>query len=175
MRFSRWLLRTLPILLGMLCPLAGCEPAALPDHSASEAIDSDSPAGVLVEVEIMGFENNEGRCRVAAYEKSSGFQDPNQAVARSVLPIEGNSVRWTFTWQDNGREISPAGLAISAYHDRNDNGQLDKSLVGIPTERYGFSNNPKRGYGPPKFDQALVAAPKDASRQVPWRIEITIQ
>ncbi|MFN6130330.1 MAG: DUF2141 domain-containing protein [Planctomycetota bacterium] len=175
MRFSRCLLRNLPILLGMLCPLAGCEPPPLPVNSPRETNSTDSPAGMLVEVEITGFENNEGRCRVAAYEKSSGFQDPNHAVARNVLPIEGNSVRWSFTWQDNGRELSPAGLAISAYHDQNDNGQLDKSLIGIPTERYGFSNNPKRGYGPPKFDQALIAVPKDASRQAPWRIEITIQ
>jgi uncharacterized protein (DUF2141 family) len=50
-------------------------------------------------------------------------------------------------------------LAICAYHDKNDNGRLDKNVFGIPTERYGFSNDPKRGFGPPTFEQASVDLP----------------
>jgi uncharacterized protein (DUF2141 family) len=45
----------------------------------------------------------------------------------------------------------------------------------MPTEPYGFSNNPKRGYGPPKFEQVAVIQPDDASLSSPWRIEITIK
>jgi uncharacterized protein (DUF2141 family) len=48
----------------------------------------------------------------------------------------------------------PGEVAIAAFQDANENEKLDKNSLGIPTERYGFSNNPKRGFGPPSFQQA---------------------
>ncbi len=135
----------------------------------------DESNGLLVEVEISGFQNQEGKCRLAAYDSRSSFQDPELAVARSAIPIDGDSVRWSFHWNREGDAPGPRQLAISAHHDRNENGELDKNLIGIPTEPYGFSNNPKRGYGPPTFEQAVVTQPDDASPASPWRIEITIK
>lgn len=137
--------------------------------------DSEQDAGWLVEVQISGFESQQGSCRVAAYDSPSSFQDPSKAVARSVLPIEGTSMTWSFVWRPDGQVPNPAQLAISVHHDRDEDGKLDKSLVGIPTEAYGFSNNPKRGYGPPKFEQVAVSKPSEESSSTPWRFEITIQ
>ena len=38
----------------------------------------------------------------------------------------------------------PAGTyAIRLMHDENDNGKLDTNFVGMPTEGYGYSNNPR--------------------------------
>jgi uncharacterized protein (DUF2141 family) len=38
----------------------------------------------------------------------------------------------------------PAGsYAVQVMHDQNDNGKLDTNFMGIPTEGYGFSNNPQ--------------------------------
>ena len=48
----------------------------------------------------------------------------------------------------------PAGTyAVQVMHDENDNQQLDMNFLGIPSEGYGFSNNPtvmRRA----KFDEA---------------------
>jgi uncharacterized protein (DUF2141 family) len=41
--------------------------------------------------------------------------------------------------------------AVAVFHDENMNGRLDKNIFGIPKEGYGFSNNPKKSMGPPKF------------------------
>lgn len=39
-------------------------------------------------------------------------------------------------------ENLPAGVyAIAAFLDENGNGKLDTNIFGIPTEKYGFSNN----------------------------------
>ena len=51
----------------------------------------------------------------------------------------------------------PAGkYAVQVMHDENDNGKLDANFMGIPTEGYGFSNNPqvmRRAYfSEAKFD-----------------------
>jgi len=169
-----WNPRSCALFLGVVFAALGCDSPHQPP-AAIASPDTNGSEGLPVEVTISGFENHEGKCRVAAYESASSFQDPEQAVDRSVLAIEGESVRWTFRWRGGNRDQGDNQIAISAYHDRNDNGRLDKSLIGIPTDRYGFSNNPKRGYGPPKFDQAAMAAPEDASQRSPWRIEITVK
>ena len=49
----------------------------------------------------------------------------------------------------------PAGkYAIKTYHDANDNKKFDKSLLGLPKEQYGFSNNEMGVMGPPSFSQS---------------------
>ena len=39
--------------------------------------------------------------------------------------------------------------------DQNSNNEFD-TLFAIPTEKYGFSNNAKVFFGPPKFDDASI-------------------
>ena len=41
---------------------------------------------------------------------------------------------------------------FSFFHDVNNNKKLDTNFVGIPKEPYGFSNNQKGTFGPPKYD-----------------------
>lgn len=174
-RSTTILFEVLLVALGLLVGL-GCETSA-PTPLAPGSID-EMPAeqqSFLIHVEISGFENRDGVCRVAAYASDAGFPNPEKAITRSVLPIEGDSVRWSFRWPGELGGAVPKSLAISAYHDQNDNGQLDKSLIGMPTERYGFSNNPKRGYGPPKFEQTKVVTPADWSDSDPWRIPVILK
>lgn len=51
----------------------------------------------------------------------------------------------------------PAGrYAIKSFADVNGNANLDKNIIGLPTERYGFSNNAQGRMGPPSFDAAAI-------------------
>ena len=62
----------------------------------------------------------------------------------------------------------PAGdYALQVIHDENDNGDLDKNLLGIPSEDYGFSRNPK-AWRRATFDEAKFDLAADGS-------EITVQ
>ena len=45
---------------------------------------------------------------------------------------------------------------MNAFHDENGNGELDTNLVGIPSEGYGFANDPVIRFGPPDFEAAAV-------------------
>ena len=49
--------------------------------------------------------------------------------------------------------IGSWSLVMQAF-DENNNGKLDKNLVGIPLEPYGFSNNARGFLGPPSFGDA---------------------
>ena len=53
-------------------------------------------------------------------------------------------------------EAVPNGeYTISIYHDMNENGELDKNLMGIPNEPYGVSKEGKSMFGPPSYQDAL--------------------
>jgi uncharacterized protein (DUF2141 family) len=41
------------------------------------------------------------------------------------------------------------------FHDENENEDIDTNWLGIPREGFGFSNNPKMLFGPPKFKKTL--------------------
>ncbi|MEQ8927109.1 MAG: DUF2141 domain-containing protein [Fulvivirga sp.] len=63
---------------------------------------------------------------------------------------------------DNGEHVVtfndlPKGIyAVSVIHDENGNGELDKNLIGIPTEKFGFSNNKMGRFGPPSFEECGI-------------------
>ncbi len=44
--------------------------------------------------------------------------------------------------------------AVSAFHDVNDNADLDTGRFNIPKEPYGFSENARRRFGPAKWEEA---------------------
>lgn len=55
-------------------------------------------------------------------------------------------------------DLAPGKYALRLMHDENDNGKLDANLVGMPTEGYGFSNNP-RVMRAAHFDEAVFDVP----------------
>jgi len=49
----------------------------------------------------------------------------------------------------------PNGVwAVLVYQDENGNGELDRNLIGMPKEPYGFSRDARGRFGPPGFDDA---------------------
>ncbi len=49
--------------------------------------------------------------------------------------------------------IVGGNYAVSVFHDKNNNDELDTNFIGIPKEPYAFSNNAKGMFGPPNFEQ----------------------
>ena len=48
--------------------------------------------------------------------------------------------------------ITPGTYAIAVFHDENSNGRLD-TMLGIPREGFGFSNNPPLRPRAPRFSE----------------------
>jgi uncharacterized protein (DUF2141 family) len=66
----------------------------------------------------------------------------------------------------------PAGLyAIASYHDENGNGKLDTSALGIPEEGYGFSNDARGLFSPPKFSEAIVEFDGKSDKPIAFSIQ----
>jgi uncharacterized protein (DUF2141 family) len=53
-------------------------------------------------------------------------------------------------------DLAAGEYAVMLFHDENGNQKMDSNLLGIPTEGYGFSNEAKGRFGPPKFSEMKV-------------------
>ncbi len=54
------------------------------------------------------------------------------------------------------RGIEPGVYAVQAFHDENDNLDLDRNFLGWPKEGMGFSNDAPMRFGPPRFADAAI-------------------
>jgi uncharacterized protein (DUF2141 family) len=67
------------------------------------------------------------------------------------------------------KDVPSGRYAAMAYHDENRNGVLDRNVIGIPQEGYGFSKDAVGRRGPPSFESAsfdVSAAPVDLNIQL---------
>ncbi len=152
-------------------------PAPPPSQAVGASDRKPNPQTLIVEVH--GLQNQSGRCRLALYQNAKGFNQPKSAWAKQTLDLpEQGPVIWRVELEDapDSQTLldSPTRWAVSAHHDQNNNDQLDKNAFGIPAEPYGFSNNPKRGFGPPKFDEACFSFGSGEPQEA-LRIEIRVQ
>lgn len=52
--------------------------------------------------------------------------------------------------------LAPGDYGVVTIHDENGNQKLDRNLIGIPKEGFGFANNPHVGLSAPPFAAAVV-------------------
>lgn len=78
------------------------------------------------------------------------FLDFNQKVLKEIVAdIENGSCVIQLS------VLRPGEYAFRYFHDENNNGKLDKNMLGIPREGFGFSNDPPILVGEPSFDKWL--------------------
>ena len=66
--------------------------------------------------------------------------------------------------------VAPGVYAVQAFHDENDNMDIDRSPLGLPKEGMGFSNDAPMRYGPPQFaDAAITIGAEDAATSLRMR------
>lgn len=111
-----------------------------------------------ITVEVSGIDNPTGNLYVALYDSKNVFLT-NDAVAGKIIGIEGNTVNVVFEAPEDGQ------YALAIFQDENKNGKLDLGEYGIPTEKYGFSNNadPVKLMRPPLFDECKFTVSGDTS------------
>ena len=90
-----------------------------------------------------------GSIYVAVYDREDKFLNENEVRFQQIVPISARG-EIEITMSD-----LPAGTyAISCFHDVNGNGKMDKNILGIPTEPYGFSNNARPKFRAPNWEEA---------------------
>ncbi|MEL6638081.1 MAG: DUF2141 domain-containing protein [Bacteroidota bacterium] len=105
-------------------------------------------ASAQITVDISNLRGNSGRMFLALYDSPDTFLDENRAMRTEVAPVTASS--FSFTFQD----LPPGDYALAVFQDCNGNDKLDTGMFGIPKEPYGFSNDAKASFGPPKYEDA---------------------
>jgi len=134
--------------------------AATPGMALASSPAPDAPAGCTgpasgtwIRIVAEGVRNSDGHIAVTLYpDNPSRF-----LVAKGSLYV-------TFIKATQGTTSGclflpkPGVWVVALYHDENDNRKIDRSAIGLPTEGYGFSNNPPTLLGLPSFRSVRLNA-----------------
>ena len=107
--------------------------------------NSDKPKTTkhTLTVEIVKLKSDKGNVMLEL------IDEKENTIARSIGTVkEGTS---TLTLEN----LDPGTYAVRFFHDENENQRMDSGKYGKPTESYGFSNNARGFFGPPKLKKML--------------------
>lgn len=90
----------------------------------------------------------EGKLYIAIYDNKDTFLNLDSVAYWKIASVEKETEIISIP------EMKTGNYAVSIFHDLNGNGKLDASTIGIPKEPYGFSNDARGRFGPPKFKDA---------------------
>jgi len=103
-----------------------------------------------LDVHITGLRNQKGDAAALAYRSSNGWpEEKDNASATESATIHGSQATVSL-------KVPPGKYAVAVLHDENENQKLDRNFLGIPTEGFGFSNNPPVFLSAPSFKKAEV-------------------
>ena len=122
-----------------------------PNRDTSATFSSEAPlvAPTSLTVRLFGAQER-GTLRVALFKEAGSFPDTSRAVAVATTTAATPHVELVIT------DELPQQLAVAAFQDLNEDGELNKNLWGVPTEPYGFSNDARGRFGPPAFAAAAI-------------------
>ena len=101
-------------------------------------------------VNVTGVRAHKGMLKLAVYDSAASWDGDGKALAADQQTPAADEVTFRFAKLPAGK------VAVMAMHDENGNDKLDSNFMGMPTEGYGFSNNPKV-MRKAHFDEAAVA------------------
>jgi len=113
-----------------------------------------------LKVNITNIEEIKGKARIAVFTDAEHFKKKIYPVDSAVIEIKANSLLYTFN-------LNKGIYAVAVYQDENNDGQLNKRSLGIPTEGIGFSNFQKKKLKPPVFKESSFLLQTDTTLQIP--------
>jgi uncharacterized protein (DUF2141 family) len=113
-------------------------------------------------IRIDGIKAQRGQICLTVFSGSRGFPDNSKRALLSQCAKVAETPQ-TVTFPN----LKAGNYAVAVIHDVNGDGALNRNPLGIPTEGFGFSNNPVIRIGPPKFgDSAVFIAGPNTNIQI---------
>ena len=111
-------------------------------------------------IHISGISKIKGSLFIAIFRATDDFPVFGKQFKGIVKEVEGKSQNYNFD------DLPEGEYALAIYQDENKKKILDKNILGIPTEIYGFSNNARRTFSAPSFQEAKFKLNKDLQQTV---------
>ena len=130
-------------------------------------------SSVLAEILIINVESayNNGLALVGIYDKEENF---GKAKVNKKLNTEKILTGAATEISNNKAQIKldvPFGsYVVSGFQDFDGNGVISGNFLGIPKEPFGFSNDAKGRFGPPKWQDAVFVFNK-SNQEITLRLK----
>lgn len=107
---------------------------------------STAEAGKLI-IRINNVSKDKGIIWIGLYDSADTYLIKEKSILKKIdVTQKGN--------HEMVIDSLPFGIyAMALFHDVNANGEMDRNLLGIPSEPYAFSKRPKSKWRLPKFDE----------------------
>jgi uncharacterized protein (DUF2141 family) len=112
--------------------------------------------GHALTVRVLNASSDAGEIWVGLYASEAAY-DAGDEIVSATIPAGEDALVTVF-------DDLPAGeYGVIAFHDSNANGDFDRNFIGIPAERYGFSNNPRPRFRAASWEEARFTLEEGAS------------
>jgi uncharacterized protein (DUF2141 family) len=111
-------------------------------------------------IRVGGMVEPFGQVGCSLFADPEGFPMDNSKARSQWLSADAKGVSCRFT------DVAAGRYAVSVGHDLNGNRRVDTNFVGMPTEQWGVSRNPRPTLRAPRFDEAVVEIAADATELV---------
>ncbi len=120
-----------------------------------------SPSLLAAELVVVvdNIKEVQGSLYVSLYNKEASFDSNENAVKRQKVSVDKT------TMSVNLGDLPAGEYAVKAYQDVNDNGKIDFSGMGAPSEPFGSSSKSKE-LAPPSYKDAKFTLDKNQQVQV---------
>ena len=116
-------------------------------QSATSLAGPPPPRECVLNVHATGFRNEKGQADAAVFRSPEGWPEGKSQFVDDASPIRGGESTISF-------HIPPGRYSVVVLHDENSNHKMDRDILGVPKEGFGFSNNPHVFLKAPPFQQA---------------------
>jgi uncharacterized protein (DUF2141 family) len=126
------------------------KPTATTDVSKPKNTAEATVAKPNLEVTFQELRNSTGQVCLSLYSGPKGFPKggtDSDLLSSKCTPIANGIATLSFG------DLKPGKYAITAFHDANSDGKMNKNSFGMPEEGFGFSNNPEIGFSAPSFSE----------------------
>jgi len=106
-------------------------------------------SGCTLLIHADGFRNDRGKAGAALFNSANGWpENASLSVQHLPFPIKDGKSELSFT------NIPSGQYAVAMFHDEKMTQKISRNFLGMPTEGFGFSNNPKIYLHPPSYNEA---------------------
>ncbi|MCB0547272.1 MAG: DUF2141 domain-containing protein [Phaeodactylibacter sp.] len=98
-------------------------------------------------IEVNNVKEAKGTIWVGIYDSQENYLVKEKAIVQGFKVERAGAARYSIPGLPFGT------YAVALFHDTNDNGELDRNFLGIPTEPFAFSRPPRTKWRLPSFKE----------------------
>ena len=105
---------------------------------------------------VNGYEDTGGDMLFSLYNQADGWPSDRTKIYKpgKIMRVSDDEVMYCY------RNLPYGSYAVAVLYDINHDGDMNYNFFGLPTEEYGFSNNPRVYLSAPSFERCKVILDK---------------